>query len=475
MKKFLFCILFLCVLILVACKRDPETAQISNPGAKVTSTPAPLAVSMLEESDFVPEAGSLILPNLSDMRGRVAFVYEDTLYLGAFDGTAARLLAENVLPQSVSASPSGTTLVYLTRSDNHYNFVFYDVQRDEFHELSEGWTAQASVMSWSTRGDWMVLGRRGERMLAVRADGEMSIRLLTSIGTHVAWLSHGKLLAAGRDRDNSFNVRVTLNDLNRGSTEEPEFTQFTRQSLLLNIAGVTTLTLVNTTLEQANLPYEVAAFVDPEQNIIFLDNFATGVMIMSPNLQPDVFASDTQQFSNPCSTWTIVQKGFRQAILPQVYYNARNTALLSDLVVLPDDSVLVQRWYVDDCFNPPGEFCPWSLEETAVVPSYCEESMIEAGLNVDLLRVDGRSGTAEVMVSNMTPSVTPSVLDWATWPQGFSRPNDYAVSPDARYVIWLGGDKAQSQIMITDMARAQTSPLLLGVAEQRFQTVLWLE
>jgi hypothetical protein len=131
-----------------------------------------------------------------------------------------------------------------------------------------------------------------------------------------------------------------------------------------------------------------------------------------------------------CDTWEIR----RAATPPETLYTAENTTFLSDLTALPDGSLLFLRWTLDGC-HMLGNM---TVELVRLVPGQ-EPVVITAEIDPGAHANPHRIGTL-----------------------GYWRARKYTVTPDGRYVFWIGkGDvEGVSVVGVTDLRENLTAHLL---------------
>jgi hypothetical protein len=154
-----------------------------------------------------------------------------------------------------------------------------------------------------------------------------------------------------------------------------------------------------------------------------------------------------------CGTWEIHQRPRESNEPADIIYMAADTTALTDLTVLPDGSLLFLRWAMTDC-----DFT--------------------GAMQVELLRlVIGED--AAVIASPVDPGLNSNPNEIRTIVM--LRGRKYAVTPDGRFVFWIGGGflvDGSSAIRVTDLETGAAVSLLTVTyspsGEGGFENVFWV-
>jgi hypothetical protein len=434
--KRLFGVLALAFMIAGCDGDNPRTPTPIPP----TSTPEPTPHSPILDLP-APSNGGLILPEGID--GGLQIVRGSSLYLSWFDGTEPVLIAEGVAPVMIAPSPDGRAVVYAVgvteeRPSAPYEHFEY---RLAVTDLSTLHTTQllgvgderrlyAILLGWSPDGQTVLVWNSGT-IVASSVDG-LNVEILAGTRT-VAWLrdSTALLFAPEQLIDRASPLAVFR--------VEPDFGHRTKVDVPLDDAVWPDFLHLAGALAERGLAYDGTAFHDfyraaqtPDGDWVYIEWSET-----VKNMQTLL-----------CDTWEIRRAGTP----PETLYTAENTTFLSDLTALPDGSLLFLKWTRNRCHY----FGKVTVELVRLVPGQEPDvitSRIDPGAHADPNRI----GTL-----------------------GYWRARKYTVTPDGRYVFWIGrGDvEGVSLVGVTDLRENLTAHLLADVVlpdgEGQFADVFWI-
>jgi hypothetical protein len=151
-----------------------------------------------------------------------------------------------------------------------------------------------------------------------------------------------------------------------------------------------------------------------------------------------------------CSTWEIRQTPRTGTESPVVLYQAEDTTFLTDLTALADGSLLFLQWNLENC-------------------------RFTENVRLSLIRLVPGEDTPTVITDQIDPgaSVAPADLQFVVFRHG----QKYSLSPDQRYVFWIGEAAGTSTISVTDLETNTTSALLAQPVTSMFdgfQSVFWV-
>lgn len=322
------------------------------------------------ENYIVPEA---------DIEYGFVFAVNRGLLFGQFNGQAATPLSERIVTDSVSALPDGR-IIYRGHGDVSRNsIVIHDPYMDavvgEYLSVNDG-----QILNWNADGTWLTF--RDDDVFVAAADGTFTSEPLKNVDESI-WLDDDTLLYTVEDDDGAIVSVMRYSPVAKTSAE---------LRLDFDPANDNLLSLEDDIRE---LGYRYAS------PTIFELTSATADGDTRYSVRPP----DTPSALGICDEWRIektdLENGEREYV-----YTADSTHALTNLNVLPDDSVLVLRWFRDECaFSNP--------------------------IQTQLLHLMP-DGTVEL--------ITDSILASTNQVQPLALERFYSVSPDGRYLMWIGRD-----------------------------------
>ncbi len=418
-------------------KATATTTDNQTTGGNATGTDSPLAQ--------LPEAvdGVVSLPLIDGVSGGLLFTQGyygtagtqlSTLYFMRFGEAEPRMIAEAVNPTTVSVSPDYKKVFYSTSGIRNRHVYVADLTTFEVTDLGRMQGIVANIVGWTP--DSVLYAE-----IQIRGDGPVAdFFLAKQDGTGVVDMSpEGAMsgtLADGTLLLNAVSEDQTTLILNRYDPATAASTEIGSVPIDNNNFGATIVAVINTL---------------QTQGLALSDSFFSNTSIRSGD---DIIYT---QLADPapggvalCGMWEVHKAGVPESLL---IYSIEDATLLSHLRVLPDGSLLMLHWWLEDCniTNLHNEILHVSADGQSAV-SLTE---IDPGTEVNLSFLAGSSG------------------------------QKYDVTPDGRYVLWLGGGLSAgfSAVNITDLQTDATATLMRqnqsGSADsflenQIFSNVFWI-
>jgi hypothetical protein len=450
------------VLLISACGGDEEAGIESvdndSPTTEQTAQSTEAAVPTTEENTTaggdsplaqLPEAvdGQMSLPVIEGVTGGILFskgilggagTQSSSLYLIRFGENEPRLIAESVNPVTVSVSPDRQKAFYVTSGIRNRRVFIADLNTLAVTDLgrmqgvvafSIGWTADALVYA----------------EIQIRDDGNAisDFFLVKQDGTGIVDLSPEGLLS-GLLVDGS----VMLNEVSEDQTA------LTVNRYLPDTGEQTTIGTVP--LDPTNFAVTIAGVAQllTENGLDFGDTFFTGGVVRVGDER--IFSQLTENVPGGiaiCGTWEVTQMGMT-ATDGESLYTIEDTTLLSNLRALPDRSLLLLRWWFEDC----------DINR----------------LRNDIVRI-APNGDSSVVLTDIDPGTEVNLSFLAN-----SNGQKFDLSPDGRYVFWLGGglQASYSALNVTDLTTNTTTVLMTQqmsgssdsfLENEVFSNVFWVE
>lgn len=438
-NRYLF-VLFSLLAVLAACGGDSDTPKTNNtpqaspsvvtPPATLLPTSVPaLTVSTNDPDSWAagltePVAGLMRLPNIEGARGRLAFSQGTDLYLAAFDNQRAQQVATLINPYSLSSSPDGRHLLYLTTltyQDPPNAFQLLDTTTLATTTLLSVSTPYARVLGWSTDGQWVAIVAP-QQLTLVELTTHNTIDLLVPNNRTprlapyppAAWLTDNRLL---------YTVPRSPDQLSLVAYDP---TTQTATPLDLSLSS-------ETPLDFGALGPQLAAqglSLAPTANLA-----SNGAYIQPPQAVGD-FAP------NACDTWAIRQG-------TQALYQVQDAAFISQLNPLPDDKgYLFLAWRLPMC-SADSHMQIWLLWQQP-------------------------NGTIRLISERILPETTRDLGLLLT-----QQSQRYTLIPNGRYVIWIAGSawSQHASLEITDLYTGQHGILMQVAAPSPvnlFTNIVWI-
>ncbi len=431
-KLKLLALMIICAFIVGACQNDNSNEPTSNGnklGAATSEVVAEDGISKL----FAPEIGGLNLPHLEELNGRLVFSYQNALYIGGFNDDT-KLIASNVLAENVYLAPNSESLVYIAKEENNFKLILVNLKTLEAHNLYDFPAGnQWFSVDWSLDSNWiafthaktpppydLIASHLAESLppysdpnFLVLIDVNMASAKNTEISIYsTAWLSDGTLL-------------VTTLPYTGGNLEEKVFQIDPETSEARDIGyqgfvweifeGITDLA----TWQSAQASLQALGLnLAPPKTPALNSKFA-----VSPS--QDRYVSTTEIGNTPsggsCKQLGLVIKGITISMVPEIVYQTEqpNGLNVNSLKWLEDNSIFFALQTSQTC-----ESIPDGAILMRVVPD----------------------GETETITENLA----------------YSQGQPYTISPDGRYVAWVGIDREAglSFLGITDLQNGTGGMLL---------------
>lgn len=393
---------------------DDDTVSVSND----VDIPSPLDDMETEQWSF--GGAQFIIPE-ADIEGGFVFVVNRVFLYGQFNGQPVTLVAQRMAPEAVYALPGGR-IFYRGNGTESRNAVV--VQRPNETEFLADYSlgSDGLLLSWNADGTWLTYIDNG--LYVAAADGSFQSEPILD-AEEAIWLDDDTLLYTVEDDEGALIAVMRYDPTTQTSTE-------------------------------VLLDYDPA-----EDGLLSLEDelFELGYRYASPNvlnltvINPDgdsrftIFQPANRSATGICDEWSIVRSNPETGDMETIYAN-EETHALSNLHIMPDDSVLALRWFRQDC---------------------AFSNAIEA----ELIRVYP-DGEVEV--------VTDRILVNTSAVQINNLERRYTVSPDGRYVMWIGRDggaAGDTTLELMDLEagvqkRVAQMPALSGSRDVFFSSVTWL-
>ncbi|MBZ0319589.1 MAG: hypothetical protein K8L91_24475 [Anaerolineae bacterium] len=439
-------LLLLVVSFMTGCNSDDDkkddSSRVQGVATVVDSTeivPTPTRTPM-------PEVSSEAL--LGDAAYEMIYFHAGTLFHFTSDMAQPEAVEGNIHPASLALAPDYATLVFGIQDTEMdvrgLGILNLTTMATTTVELPAGEVHMPPVVrGWSANSEWVVLS------FSPNNDPVIVLNVWTGVYTKLDWYSEEempKTLSVFWLTDNRLLVYAERDGLSQlaGGFSSPvsdiyivdpatgeqtpiTFTDEARRSLALRFSAATLNTL-DKELQNQSLALAVP-HIALNQTAYYPE--MKGAAVVDTPEQP----SDLQ--IPPCEGWDIQYKPIREAALVQQLYHAEDVTILSDLYLLPDESLVAAQWKSPNC----DRYDPKTL-------------------TVELLHINS-DGTAAVVASDVSYGwiLDFSAMIYAPLPV-YARSILYAASPDGRYVAWVKHDDTTSSIVVTDRETLQVATLV---------------
>lgn len=422
------------VLLISACgdkeEAGIESAGNDSPTTEQTEQSTEAATSATENSTAggdsplaqLPEAvdRQISLPVIEGVTGGILFskgilggagTQSSSLYIIRFGENEPRLIAENVNPVTVSVSPDHQKAFYVTSGIRNRRVFVADLNTLAVTDLGRMQGIVAFSAGWSPDGDWLTyfeVEANGGTFHKVNVDGT-ELTALAPNGPLTGLLADGSIMLNEVSEDQTtLTVNRYLPDT--GEQSVVGTVAFDQTTFAVTIAGVAELLA--------------------ENSLDFSDTFFTGGVIRVGDER--IFSQLTEIVPSGiaiCGPWEVTRIGMTAAE-GEAIYTVEDTTLLSNLRLLPDGSVLVLRWWFEEC----------DINR----------------LHNDLVRI-APTGESLVVLTDIDPGTEVNLTFLAN-----SNGQKFDLSPDGRYVFWLGGglQAGYSALNVTDLTTNTTTTLM---------------
>ncbi|MCQ3932021.1 MAG: hypothetical protein DPW16_16345 [Chloroflexi bacterium] len=445
-------LLLTATLLLGACGDEEEPSVQSASSNRPTATTSDSQTAGNDETGSAdsplaqlpePIDGQVSLPVIDSISGGLLFTQGyygtagtqlSTLYFMRFGETEAHMIAEGVNPTTVSVSPDYKKVFYSTSGVRNRRVFVADLTTLEATDLGRMQGVVANIVGWTP--DSVLYAE-----IQIRGDGPVAdFFLAKQDGSGVVDVSPegvmSGVLADGTLLLNAVSEDQTALTLNRYDPATETSTEIGTVALDNENFGATILAIIDTL---------------QTQGLDLSDTFFTNGSVRSGD---DILLT---QLASPapggvalCGLWEISKVGIPESTL---VYSIEDATLLSHLRVLPDGSLLMLHWWLEDC----------NINE----------------LHNEILHVS-TDGQSSVSVAEIDPG-TEVNLSFLAGSSG----QKYDVTPDGRYVLWIGGGlrAGYSAVNVTDLQTDTTATLMRqmqsGSADsflenQIFSNVFWI-
>lgn len=433
-----------------------ETASTATDGAAESEASGAASSEAFSLSQLpAPERGALTLPAAQLISGRLVFLRGNSLYLARFDGQPATPLAQGLdigEANWVSVTSDGTKAVYLLPESARFTGIMLtDLNTNQtIRLLREGGNFGIGPVL-SPDGQWVLVSvfqfGTGVSSAAVRVDGSQTVEIPGNDNINPQWTLDNQIVYFERTGDDGLTP-VSLLNLTTGESTPLGVSvdlqsQFDLRTLLSQTTDVQ-LSIFRNVYVHSNF----GALFDPAT-----DEFYSPV-------SSQVFTNIGQATIDTCATWTIQRSPAANPAQFTVLAEFPQTMLLSDLQLLEEEganTLFFLRWYF---------------------PDDCTEIGADAS-NLRIQLVQWRNGSEpEVLIEGLDPGVNRNL--------GFIRGTTgqkYAISPDRRFIMWIGGNASESALHLFDREAGQSVAVLIEqqtgtvnsfLENQVFQTIFWI-
>ncbi len=445
-------VIALLMLVLPGCSGEEDAAPVLQAVERPpTNTPGPPGGAGAD-APFAglrpPPVGAMNLPLAEGVSGRILFARDEKVYAGRFDGNAMELVTDDVTTNYFLPAPNGSHVVYSSLglqdvgsagfSVRSYapTVVNLDTSAKQSFAAPEGYLRTPMLLpGWLPGGHALAWDRARGANLIDPAAGTIAY-----LGgqARLAWLDDGSLLLVDdAEPDTRIVDEPALYRVNPDSGERVAL------ALAFDYPLHDFLALE---ADLAALGYRLADdFHDYHRTDLLPDG--TRVLIEQP-------ANAGSRGMPYCQRWAVLARprAGGPAVEPETIYSDDQTTFITDLTALPDGAVLFLRWVLEGC-----EF----LGE----------------MRVELIQVmPGESPV--VLTGEINPGLNANANDVARLLYESRR--KYDVSPDGRYVIWIGGglQVGSSSLNVIDRATGDGGQVLAQAVSasgsNHIETVFWV-
>lgn len=346
------------------------------------------------------------------------------------------IIQENVHPESFTPSPDYSRIVYGIRETQDdilitklglYNLVD---KSNLLIDLPENNTYMPPfVLGWSESNEWVTL--------SFSPSNEVVLVLNTLTGTYrlLDWYNQNerpRTLTTYWLSNNTILIHSVASVINQStgldtgvlSTNTYVFDPINNSKVVIELDTNTTRRLGFTgtptylkTLDQ-ELQSQGLSLATPQtslqDNIAYYPNLTGAAVIETPEQNTDLQIP-------ACDSWSVIHRPVRESFLPQELFNVQDAAILSDIRLLPDESLVVAQW------NSPT----------------CDEFTSDL-LTIDLVYIESNQATTHVIASNIAYSSIRNIYSLVYDPFYSQRTNLYAISSDGQYIAWLETDTTET-------------------------------
>jgi hypothetical protein len=390
-----------------------------------------------------PSRAALRLPIIENAHGSLLFMQGNALYLAHFDGQPAILLDTFVNHFTLRLAPNRRTLSYVVavagedNAESELILKLIDLHTLEQRNLITVTGSTSRVLAWSPAGEHMLIAGPGNGGLSIiDVDGSFLETLVPAQDSgrpmvrdpEGTWLTDGRVLYLAPLNGDSSTLQPMLYDLATGEN-----------------------TAVNVPL--GDNPRDLMAIEQSlrDQNMIFpptFRHFDRSVSLpddedrVTIQLPSAIWNFQTQA----CDQWTITQREQGGAVQRELY--TVETTYLSDLRLLPDNTLLFLEWHLPNC-------------------------SINTNLQISLQHLD-LDGEVETLTDDISPQ-----FDGNLGLLLYHHTQRYDLTPDGRYLVWLSGDiqAATTGIAITDLQTGQSAAFIETIARSEgssFLNIFWI-
>lgn len=409
-----------------ATSNDNADTPADDTDTQTADIPSPLDDMVTEQWVFGQNI-PFTIPE-ADIEGGFVFAVNRVLLYGEFNGQPVTVVSQGTTPAMIFALPGGR-IFYRGNGVESRNAALVQIPTETTFLADYSLNSDGLLLNWNADGTWVTYVDRA--IMIAAADGSYSGTIPLDDPTtnvdEVIWLDDDTLLYKVDDEDGAILSLNRYDPIDHTSTlVEVDFDPESDD-------------LISLEDDLRELGYRYAS-----PNVLDVTKITPDGKIRYTIDQPE-----NRSATGICDEWRVERSELDEG-LRETFYAIDNTHALTNINVLPDMSVLVLRWFRADCaFSNP----------------------IEA----ELIRVYP-DGEGEV--------VTDKVLVNTNQVQPFTLERRYTVSPDGRYVMWIGQDvgvEGDTTLEIFDLEAgvqkrvAQMPARATGGFDVFFSSVTWLE
>jgi hypothetical protein len=341
---------------------------------------------------------------LPELDGSLVFTRGTSIYHADFDGQSAEILVSGISAATVDLSPDGDYVAYTSPGIRRLKMLYHNLASNDLIELASvsGTLRQVAghITGWSPDGQWVIVNDViGPKYHVISIDGTMTHELGDVV--YPMWLEDNRVLLIVVDR--------TL--INAAFSFEPQLV------IGASIFDPTTEETTELDLDMEAVAYPldyngISVTIQSEGLRLAQTTDAIGYSVVLPNedvrLSVQIPEANLSFKPEQCNVWTIDKLTDEGDI--ETVYTASEIMWITDLTVLPDESVLFLEWSSEGC-SVDG----MRLVLKRWMPTGDVIQVVEGISRIE----DGRNNLNLLI---------------------FNQGHRYTVSPDGQYVVWPSGD-----------------------------------
>lgn len=406
---------------LFACSSSPDKSLESAQSSRATDSPThtPTVAPHLP----TPQRNQLSLPTIPDLSTeRLLFFKQKAVYLASFDDTPTHQVAEiastdtlgiSPFTSTFALSPDHQTLAYLSGNAAEWQLNLLDLNTQLSTPIYSG-QGLFRALSWSPDSLWLVARLENPaQVLIVSQDADMSYNF--DVLARVATWSDRSELVAVINLDSGGQALFLFDPFTNAEQTLPDTIPDTQLNRALSNPSY--WQEAATALRNLNIQLIAPQYI-PYSNFLAVAPDGTAFIAV-----PQMLDANPNAPLN-CQTLQLLRNGLNTSALPTVLYqaDAQNTLALSALTWFQDRLFFVQH-----------------------ISPTCSENDASA----QLLQIAVEGGDPHTLAEQLDPRA--------------SQP--YALSPDGRFIVWIGIDASDNSAFMTlgDLQNASSSAPLMQI------------